>query len=300
MTKIFRKTDKGVDEIATRANRLVPRLRTALILVDGIRDEAELGQPDRAAPRGDAGRVADAGLHRGGVGRRGAAQEGRGGGAEQEGRRRIGCRRRIREVVRQLSRRGRACVQRSHRPGRRGPGHEDGKGRRRASSSRRCCRWPTRSSATRAARRPPPSSRPGSRASDVGLMRRPARRGRGRGGAFRSAGARRTRDRAAAMTATTPSPSLLDNLCGELMRHAPFAQMQPEHVRQLRRGGQRGLLRARRGGARARRWGRSPALHLLRQGHITGAARHGGAGRQPAVRGGRPVSGGRACSARGR
>jgi ribosomal protein L12E/L44/L45/RPP1/RPP2 len=43
MTRILRKTDKGVDEIATRANRLVPRLRTALILVDGTRDEAELG-----------------------------------------------------------------------------------------------------------------------------------------------------------------------------------------------------------------------------------------------------------------
>ena len=42
MTRIFRKTDKGVDEIATRANRLVPRLRTALILVDGTRNEAEL------------------------------------------------------------------------------------------------------------------------------------------------------------------------------------------------------------------------------------------------------------------
>jgi hypothetical protein len=44
MTRIFRKTDKGVDEIATRANRLVPRLRTALILVDGTRHEGELGQ----------------------------------------------------------------------------------------------------------------------------------------------------------------------------------------------------------------------------------------------------------------
>ena len=43
MTKIFKKTDKGTNEIATRANRLVPRLRTALILVDGTRGEAELG-----------------------------------------------------------------------------------------------------------------------------------------------------------------------------------------------------------------------------------------------------------------
>jgi len=43
VTKIFRKTDKGTNEIATRANRLVPRLRTALILVDGTRGDAELG-----------------------------------------------------------------------------------------------------------------------------------------------------------------------------------------------------------------------------------------------------------------
>lgn len=44
MTTIFRKTEKGTNEIATRANRLVPRLRTALILVDGTRDEVELGK----------------------------------------------------------------------------------------------------------------------------------------------------------------------------------------------------------------------------------------------------------------
>jgi hypothetical protein len=44
VTTIYRKTAKGVDEIATRANRLVPRLRTALILVDGTRDEVGLGQ----------------------------------------------------------------------------------------------------------------------------------------------------------------------------------------------------------------------------------------------------------------
>ncbi|HEY6513929.1 MAG TPA: hypothetical protein VI032_18265 [Burkholderiaceae bacterium] len=43
MTTIYRKTDKGTTEIATRVNRLVPRLRTALILVDGTRNEAELG-----------------------------------------------------------------------------------------------------------------------------------------------------------------------------------------------------------------------------------------------------------------
>lgn len=44
MPRVFRKTEKGVAEIATRANRLVPRLRTALILVDGTRNESELGQ----------------------------------------------------------------------------------------------------------------------------------------------------------------------------------------------------------------------------------------------------------------
>jgi len=43
MTTIFRKTEKGSNEIATRANKLVPRLRTALILVDGLRSDAELG-----------------------------------------------------------------------------------------------------------------------------------------------------------------------------------------------------------------------------------------------------------------
>lgn len=44
MATVYRKTSKGVDEIATRANRLAPRLRTALILVDGIRDDAQLGK----------------------------------------------------------------------------------------------------------------------------------------------------------------------------------------------------------------------------------------------------------------
>ncbi len=44
MATIFRKTAKGVDEIATRAHRLVPRLRTALILVDGARSDAELAK----------------------------------------------------------------------------------------------------------------------------------------------------------------------------------------------------------------------------------------------------------------
>jgi len=41
---VYRKTAKGVDEIANRSNRLMPRLRMALILVDGVRSDAELGK----------------------------------------------------------------------------------------------------------------------------------------------------------------------------------------------------------------------------------------------------------------
>ncbi len=42
MPTIFRKTAKGVSEIETRAHRLPPRMRSALILVDGKRDTADL------------------------------------------------------------------------------------------------------------------------------------------------------------------------------------------------------------------------------------------------------------------
>ncbi|MCG3188285.1 MAG: hypothetical protein LKCHEGNO_00249 [Burkholderiaceae bacterium] len=42
MANIYRKTSKGAEEIATRAHRLSPRLRTALILIDGTRDENAL------------------------------------------------------------------------------------------------------------------------------------------------------------------------------------------------------------------------------------------------------------------
>jgi hypothetical protein len=38
----YRKTAKGLAEIATRANKLPPRVRTALILVDGRRTDTEL------------------------------------------------------------------------------------------------------------------------------------------------------------------------------------------------------------------------------------------------------------------
>lgn len=42
MSIIFRKTAKGVHEIETREHRLPPRVRNALILVDGNRDVAAL------------------------------------------------------------------------------------------------------------------------------------------------------------------------------------------------------------------------------------------------------------------
>ena len=42
MSIVYRKTVKGVAEIETRAHRLVPRLRGALILVDGKRSDDEL------------------------------------------------------------------------------------------------------------------------------------------------------------------------------------------------------------------------------------------------------------------
>jgi hypothetical protein len=42
MAHIYRKTAKGAAEIETRAHRLTPRMRSALILVDGRRSEDEL------------------------------------------------------------------------------------------------------------------------------------------------------------------------------------------------------------------------------------------------------------------
>ena len=44
MSVVFRKTAKGQAEIETRADRLPPRLRTALILVDGRRDGVALAK----------------------------------------------------------------------------------------------------------------------------------------------------------------------------------------------------------------------------------------------------------------
>ena len=53
MPTVYRKTAKGQSEIETRQYRLNPRLRTALILVDGQRSDTELrrmifGEPDEA------------------------------------------------------------------------------------------------------------------------------------------------------------------------------------------------------------------------------------------------------------
>ena len=42
MTTVYRKSSKGQQEIETRADRLAPRLRTALILVDGRRSDVDL------------------------------------------------------------------------------------------------------------------------------------------------------------------------------------------------------------------------------------------------------------------
>jgi hypothetical protein len=42
MSTIYRKTIKGTNEIQTRAHRLAPRARSALILVDGLRSDEAL------------------------------------------------------------------------------------------------------------------------------------------------------------------------------------------------------------------------------------------------------------------
>jgi hypothetical protein len=44
MTTIYRKTAKGQAEIESRAHRLPPRLRGALIMVDGQRSEADMAK----------------------------------------------------------------------------------------------------------------------------------------------------------------------------------------------------------------------------------------------------------------
>jgi hypothetical protein len=50
MSTVYRKTAKGQAEIDTRAHRLLPRLRQALILVDGRKTDAELAKLILADP----------------------------------------------------------------------------------------------------------------------------------------------------------------------------------------------------------------------------------------------------------
>jgi hypothetical protein len=52
MTSVYRKTSKGIAEIETRANRLAPRLRGALILVDGRRNADDLNKLISTDPEG--------------------------------------------------------------------------------------------------------------------------------------------------------------------------------------------------------------------------------------------------------
>jgi len=52
MNTVYRKTAKGITEIETRAHRLVPRLRSALILVDGRKSDDELTQMILVDPAG--------------------------------------------------------------------------------------------------------------------------------------------------------------------------------------------------------------------------------------------------------
>jgi hypothetical protein len=50
MSTVYRKTAKGQAEIDTRAHRLLPRLRQALILVDGRKTDVELAKLILAEP----------------------------------------------------------------------------------------------------------------------------------------------------------------------------------------------------------------------------------------------------------
>jgi CBS domain-containing protein len=72
-----------------------------------------------------------------------------------------------------------------------------------------------------------------------------------------------------ATPATTPASSLLEHLSIELMQHVPFAQMQPEHVQQFVAGA-REVYYAPGEVVLEPAGGPVQALHLLRQGRITG------------------------------
>ena len=61
MTTVYRKSSKGQQEIETRANRLAPRLRTALILVDGRRSDADLRALIQLEPEATLGALLEGG-----------------------------------------------------------------------------------------------------------------------------------------------------------------------------------------------------------------------------------------------
>jgi hypothetical protein len=62
MVNIHRKTAKGQAEIETRAHRLPPRLRSALILVDGKRSDDELAKLVLQDPEGTLKALLDGGF----------------------------------------------------------------------------------------------------------------------------------------------------------------------------------------------------------------------------------------------
>lgn len=62
MATIYRKTAKGSAEIETRANRLLPRLRSALILVDGKRSNDDLSKLVLQDPAGTLQALLDGGF----------------------------------------------------------------------------------------------------------------------------------------------------------------------------------------------------------------------------------------------
>jgi hypothetical protein len=62
MSTIYRKTGKGQSEIETRAFRLLPRLRQALILVDGRRTDTELTKLILAEPEATLAALAQQGF----------------------------------------------------------------------------------------------------------------------------------------------------------------------------------------------------------------------------------------------
>ena len=74
---------------------------------------------------------------------------------------------------------------------------------------------------------------------------------------------------ATAPPGTQPSPSLMGNLRAELVRHAPFAQMQPEHVDHFLAASEQAYFAP---GETVLAPGDGPPTHLIciRQGHITG------------------------------